>query len=211
MARALLRRLTRRLEPHVDRITHHPWVQRYAPRLAEPDLWHLNRRSSARAVAVGLFSGLIPGPFQVLGAVGLSILFRAHFPLAAITTLYTNPLTIVPLYLVAYQYGGLFIAGEQKVSALHPPEFSWSSGYVMEFMAWMGALGRPLALGLVLLASTLAAGGWIVVRLWWRWHAIRAWQRRARLRAAERGVILPRRISPPAHPQKTPASSSRPR
>ena len=50
-------------------------------------------------MAIGLFSGLIPGPVQVLGAVGLSILFRAHFPLAAITTLYTNPVTIVPLYL----------------------------------------------------------------------------------------------------------------
>ena len=148
MARTLLRRLTRRLEPYVDQITDHPWVKRYAPRLAEPDLWHLNRRSSARAVAVGLFSGLVPGPFQVLSAVGLSILFRAHFPLAAITTLYTNPLTIVPLYLVAYQYGGLFVAGDQKISALHPPEFDWSTDYAMQFMAWMGSLGKPLAVGL---------------------------------------------------------------
>src|SRR5690349_16918815 len=132
MARTLLRRLTRRLEPYVDRITEHPWVQRYAPRLADPDLWHLNRRSSARAVAIGLFSGLIPGPFQVLGAVGLSIVFRAYLPLAAITTLYTNPFTIVPLYVVAYQYGQLLIPGE-STSMLHPPTFDWSPAYVMEF------------------------------------------------------------------------------
>lgn len=182
MARTLLRRLTRRLEPYVDQITAHPWVQRYAPRLAEPDLWHLNRRSSARAVAVGLFSGLVPGPFQVLSAVGLSILFRAHFPLAAITTLYTNPLTIVPLYVVAYQYGGLFVAGDQKISALHPPEFDWTADYAMQFMAWMGSLGKPLAVGLVLLALTLAALGWLVVRLSWRCHVVWAWQRRQRKR-----------------------------
>lgn len=183
MAQAFLRRLTRRLEPYVDQITDNPWVQRYAPRLADPDLWHLNRRSSARAVAIGLFSGLIPGPVQVIGAVGLSILFRAHFPLAAITTLYTNPLTIVPLYLVAYQYGGLFIPGEQ-VSALHPPAFSFSPAYLMDLVQWMGQLGKPLALGLGLLALTLAAIGWIAVRVSWRCHTVWAWRRRARLRHA---------------------------
>ena len=41
------------------------------PRLADPVRWHLARRSPARAVAVGLFSGLIPGPFQVIGSVAL--------------------------------------------------------------------------------------------------------------------------------------------
>jgi uncharacterized protein (DUF2062 family) len=183
MARHLLRRLTRRLEPYVDEITENPWVRRYAPALTEPDLWHLNRRSSARAVAIGLFSGLIPGPVQVLGAIGLSILFRAHFPLAAITTLYTNPITIVPLYVVAYQYGELFIPGA-KVAELHPPPFSWSPHYVLEVMQWMGQLGKPLALGLALLALTLAALGWITVRLGWRCHTVWAWRRRARLRHA---------------------------
>ena len=180
MAQNPLRRLTRRLEPYVDRITRHPWVQRYAPRLAEPDLWHRNRRSSARAVAIGLFSGLIPGPFQVIGSVGLSILFRAHFPLAAITTLYTNPVTIVPLYVVAYQYGGLFIPGDNP--PLHPPAFVWSPEYIMQLIHWMGQLGKPLALGLALLALTLAALGWITVRLSWRCHTVWAWRRRARLR-----------------------------
>jgi uncharacterized protein len=188
MARNLLRHLNRRLEPYVDRITDHPWVQRYAPRLADPDLWHLNRRSSARAVAIGLFSGLIPGPVQVIGAIGLSILFRAHFPLAAITTLYTNPVTIVPLYLVAYQYGGLFIPGEQ-VSALHPPAFTLSPDYIMQLIHWMGQLGKPLALGLALLALTLAALGWITVRISWRCHTVWAWRRRARLRHAATLIV----------------------
>jgi len=182
MSRRLLRRLTRRLEPTVDRITEHPWIRRYAPRLADPDLWHLNRRSSARAVAIGLFSGLVPGPFQVLSAVGLSILWRAHFPLAAITTLYTNPFTIVPLYIIAYQYGGLFLTGEPGVSALNPPPFSWSADYMGAVVAWMGELGRPLALGIVLLALTLAMIGFVAVRLGWRCHTVWAWRRRARLR-----------------------------
>jgi uncharacterized protein (DUF2062 family) len=183
MARTQLRRLTRRLEPYVDQVTEHPWIRKHAPRLAEPDLWHLNRRSSARAVAIGLFAGLIPGPFQVLGAVGLSILLRANFPLAAITTLYTNPLTIVPLYVLAYQYGALFVNGDPGVSMLSPPEFSLAPAYVVDVIAWMGQLGKPLAVGMLLLSLTLACVGWLVVRIAWRCQTVWAWQRRARLRA----------------------------
>jgi len=183
MARTLLRQLTRRLEPYVDRVTEHPWVCRYAPRLADPDLWHLNRRSSARAVAIGLFAGLIPGPFQVIGAVVLSILLRAYFPLAAITTLYTNPVTIVPLYLVAYEYGALFLDGDPALSALSPPAFSLSPAYAADLAHWALALGKPLAIGVPLLALTLAAVGYVTVRLAWRWQTVSQWQRRARVRA----------------------------
>jgi len=184
MARHLFKRLTRRLEPFVDDVTNNPWIKRHAPRLAEPDLWHLNRRSTARAVAIGLFSGLIPGPLQVLGSVGLSILFRANFPLAAITTLYTNPLTIVPLYLVAYEYGSLFYPGSNSLKDIAPPSFNWSSSFIGDLALWMGQLGKPLLLGVVLLAMTLSLVGWIVVRLGWRWHVVHAWRKRARLRAA---------------------------
>jgi uncharacterized protein (DUF2062 family) len=184
MARHLLRRLTRRLEPFVADIVGHPWVRTYAPRLADPDLWHLNRRSTARAVAVGLFSGLIPGPFQVIGSVLLSIGLRANFPLAAITTLYTNPFTIVPLYLVAYEYGTLFVHGAGHAIPRPPPDFVWSTEYFHLVVAWMGQLGKPLAVGVLMLALTLALVGWIVVRVGWRCHAVWAWRRRARLRAA---------------------------
>ncbi len=181
MPRRLIKQLTRRLEPFIDEVTHHPWVLRYAPRLADPDLWHLNRRSTARAVAIGLFAGLVPGPLQVLAAIGLSMLFRANFPLAAITTLYTNPLTIVPLYLLAWQYGGLFLDDHANTVPL-APAFTWSPAYLGDIIDWAAKLGKPLALGLPLLALTLATVGWIVVRIGWRWHAVHAWRKRRRLR-----------------------------
>jgi uncharacterized protein (DUF2062 family) len=184
MARHLFKRLTHRLEPYVKDITTNPWIRHHAPRLAEPDLWHLNRRSTARAVAIGLFAGLIPGPLQILGSVGLSIAFRANFPLAAITTLYTNPVTIVPLYLLAYEYGSLFFPGSNGLADIAPPRFNWTSSFIGDLALWMGQLGKPLALGVVLLAVTLAAVGWAVVRLGWRWHVVHAWKKRARQRAA---------------------------
>lgn len=72
MLRRPLARLTGRLQPAIGRITSNPRVRRYWPALAVPDLRHLNRRSVACAVAVGLFCGLIPGPLQVPGALGES-------------------------------------------------------------------------------------------------------------------------------------------
>ncbi|MEP7328940.1 MAG: DUF2062 domain-containing protein [Betaproteobacteria bacterium] len=184
MPRRLFNRLTSRLQPAVDKVTSNPWVQRYLPSLADPDLWHLNRRSAARAVAVGLFCGLIPGPLQIAAAILLCMTIRANFPVAVITTLYTNPLTIVPLYVVAYEYGSLFFPGAAPASQLAMPPSTGLMDFAPALFHWMTQLGKPLALGLVLLAVTLAAIGWVVVRVGWRCHTVWTWRRRARLRAA---------------------------
>jgi uncharacterized protein len=183
MLRQALRQWIEGLKPSVEKITRHPWVVRYIPALSDPDLWHLNRRSTARGIAVGLFCGLIPGPVQVAGAIGLSLLWRANFPLAAITTLYTNPLTIVPLYLVAYEYGRLFFPGAPHAVSVMPPSYTGIANYLPTLLAWMTELGKPLALGLVLLATTLAAIGFATVRLAWRCHVVASWRKRARLRS----------------------------
>ena len=68
MPRQALKQWIERLKPSVEKITRHPWVVRHVPALSDPDLWHLNRRSTSRGVAVGLLCGLIPGPIQVAGA-----------------------------------------------------------------------------------------------------------------------------------------------
>ncbi len=183
MLRRHFARWTHRLRPAVDRITANPTIQRYFPALADPDLWHLNRRSAARAVAVGLFCGLIPGPLQALGAILCCLVIRANFPLAIVTTLYTNPFTIVPLYVVAYEYGRLFFPDAPATVHFALPADGGLLAWFPALLDWMKDLGKPLAVGLLLLALTLAGAGWAIVRLLWRWHAVHAWRRRARLRA----------------------------
>ncbi len=183
MLRRHFARLTDRLQPAIDRITSNPWVQKYIPALADPDLWHVNRRSAARAVAIGLFCGLIPGPLQALAAIGACLVIRGNFPIAVVTTFYTNPLTIVPLYAVAYELGRLFLPGATPGVAWSLPPGAGVAEWVPALLQWMTQLGKPLALGLPLLAVVLAALGWVAVRLAWRCHAVWAWQRRARLRA----------------------------
>jgi hypothetical protein len=48
----------------------------------------------------------------------------------------------------------------------------------------MLSLGKPLALGLVALALTLALAGYVLARVAWRIHVTLAWRARARRRAS---------------------------
>ncbi len=146
--------------------------------LQHPNLWHLNRRSVSGGVAVGMFCGLIPGPLQMLGAALVAIPLRVNLPVALITTLYTNPFTIVPLYLFAYWLGTLITGGGSAMT--DPPEFSWShiGDWIHALVDWSLALGRPLMVGLVALALALAALGWIAVQVGWRAWVIVQWRRR---------------------------------
>jgi uncharacterized protein (DUF2062 family) len=124
----------------------------------------------AVGVAVGLFSGLVPGPLQMLTAAILAIPLRVNLPVALLATLYTNPFTIVPLYLFAYWIGSLLVGGAAGPMT-EPPAFSWShiGAWVGALADWALALGRPLAIGLVTLQcrSRRSAG--------WRYGCWRAW------------------------------------
>jgi uncharacterized protein len=135
--------------------------------------------------ATGLFCGLIPGPLQMLGAGILAVLFRVNLPVALLATLFTNPITIVPLYLIAYQIGSLVLGAAGGPPPPPPPSFSFTAlGESMRALAqWAASLGAPLALGVFLLACLLAAGGYAAVRLAWSAYLRRAWARRRSRRA----------------------------
>ena len=50
--------------------------------------------------------------------------------------------------------------------------------------AWILSLGKPLVIGLVALASTLAVLGYVAVQVAWRAYVVAAWRARARRRKA---------------------------
>lgn len=179
-----MRRLLKRYLPDHETIRRNPWLRPFENSLLHPRLWHLNRRSAAGAVAAGLFCGLIPGPFQMPGAALCAILFRANLPLALVVTLYSNPFTIVPLYLLAYQTGRLLIG--DTAGFLLPPTFSFAEfGAWTEAMhTWMLAVARPFAVGLIVLADALALAGYLLTRGAWRLYLVRHWHRRRRRTAS---------------------------
>lgn len=175
----MVRKHLKRFLPDHQALIGNRWLAPFAGTLLHPRLWHLNRHSAAGGVAVGLFCGLIPGPFQMLGAAILATLFRVNLPLALVTTLYTNPLTIVPLYFVAYHLGRLVLL-RQGGAFVAPPEPGDGGmlAWVGALGDWLLALGEPLALGLVCLGLLLALAGYGIVRTAWRAYLLYAWRRR---------------------------------
>jgi len=181
-----MRKYLKRKLPDPESIRANRWLRPLSGTLLHPRLWHLNRHSAAGAVAVGMLCGLIPGPFQMLGAALCCVIFRVNLPLALVTTLYTNPFTIVPLYLAGFTIGQWFL-GDGRVFTPPPEMGSLGFGaWLQSLLEWMLGLGAPLALGLLMLGSALAIIGYLAVRLLWRWHLARAWQARQSTRTGRR-------------------------
>jgi len=172
------RRWLKRVLPDVEKYRDTQVARFLGPRFFHPAVWHLSRRSVAGGVAIGLFCGLIPGPLQMLGGALCAIWFKRNLPVALVTTLYTNPLTIIPLYLLAYQLGA-FVIGP-STDAVPVPVLSGASPvqWAEAISAWSMSLGKPLLVGVPLLAATLAAAGFMVVYGAWSLYLRWMWVKR---------------------------------
>jgi hypothetical protein len=167
--------------PAPEVLANNRWLKPFAHRLAEPALWHLNRRSVERGVALGLFIGLIVPLGQTPVAALLAVSVRANVIVAAAATLITNPLTFPAIYYAAYRLGSHVVpAGSTGRS---PAD---AAGGLSRGLAWLADASLPTAVGLLLFAVTSAAAGFAIVRHVWRWWVRRGWQRRRSIRSRRR-------------------------
>jgi len=182
------RKFFRRFLPSHDSIRQNRHIARFGPWLQHHNLWHLHRHSVAGGVAIGMFAGLIPGsnPVQFTAAALLAVVFRVNLPLAVIVTLYSNPFTIVPLYYIAFKLGQLVLL--ESNGGLPPLAFALEGKGVMEWLPaaldWLVSVGRPLVIGLPLLAVLLAVAGYFLVNETWQLRVRYAWRKRRQRRAA---------------------------
>ena len=174
-----LRRWLRGLEPQVRGRLQGSWLARFQPWLEQRAMFRFQRQPLARGVAAGMFCGLIPGPLQIPGTVLVCAWLRGNIVAGGVATFYTNPLTTVPLYALAFYLGALVMPGEQTL-----PEWgSVSSGgdfSVQALAAWMQALGAPLLVGLPALAALRAGLGYVAVQRMWLTPALQRKRRWAR-------------------------------
>jgi len=179
------RKYFRKFLPSHQSIRENRLIRLFGPVLHRPNLWHLHRRSVAGGVAVGLFTGLFPGPVQMLSAAIGAVIFRVNLPVAVFTTFYTNPFTFVPLYFVAYKIGS-FVTGQSNNMPDLRAELK-AEGMLDWFPAlfhWVASMGKPLLIGVPILGVVLALGGYFLVRGLWRLHVVLQWRRRGRKRHA---------------------------
>jgi uncharacterized protein (DUF2062 family) len=175
----MLRRRLQRWIPKPETVRANPSLRWLGPLLERPWLWQLSRRRVAAGAAIGIFFGFLIPVAQILLAAGAAILMRANLPVAAVSTLITNPFTFAPVYVAAY-YTGSAVLGEtpdEKAVAV----LAEGAGSLLDKAA---DIGKPWAVGLVTFAVCGAAITWVVVNVGWiaavRWRRWRGTRRAAR-------------------------------
>ncbi|MFQ5549474.1 MAG: DUF2062 domain-containing protein [Woeseia sp.] len=128
--------------------------------LHNPAYWGIRRKTVVPGFSMGLFIAFLPFPAHTAIAVLLALILYVSVPAAVIGSLLSNPLTMVPMYLLAYRVG-VFLLGFEAVP--FEPELSWAwltDGFVT---VW-----QPLLLGCVLLGAFASLIGFIGLDLLWR-------------------------------------------
>lgn len=150
-------------------------------------LWQFNRRSVAGGLAVGLFFGILIPFAQILLAAVAAVMLRVNLPVAAFSTLVSNPFTFPPLYYIAYRIGEFLTGGqapvpeetiESEVKVRIVDQQADVSGWFSNLLDWMQSVGQSLAIGLSVMAIVSAVAGYFIVIGLWRLHTTVRWRRR---------------------------------
>jgi uncharacterized protein (DUF2062 family) len=137
--------------------------------LDRPWLWRFNRRGVALGAALGVFFGFMIPVAQIFASALFALLLRANLPVAAVSTLVSNPLTYGPIFVLAYRTGAA-ILGEAPDAAREAAMEKEAEQPRTDPQTWgerFGAIGRPLVLGLAVFAVVGGTATWVLVNLVW--------------------------------------------
>jgi len=145
--------------PSHTRVKQHKHLRIFGDVLHEPNLWHVNRRSMAGAVAVGLFFAWVPMPTQMLMAAAAAIMFRTNMALSVALVWISNPFTIPPMFYFAYLVG-TWVIGEPPQDFAFQLSFEWLADELAS--SWM-----PFLTGCLILATSSSMIGYFAVSQFW--------------------------------------------
>lgn len=148
--------------------------------LHAPNLWHLNRDSVSRALALGLFWAWIPMPFQMIPAAICAIPLRANIGLSVATVWISNPLTMGPIFYASYRVGRILLG-------MGPPDLSFQFNY-RSVAQNLSQIWEPLYAGSVACGILVGFAAYLTVQLLWRWNLRRRWKMRG-LRRRRRATV----------------------
>lgn len=159
------------------------WLRWLGPALHHPRLWHMSRRGLALGMALGFFFGLLVPLAQIPLSAAAAVALRANVPAAVASTLVTNPLTFGPVYYAAWRLGGA-VLGEPAEAPSTPvaedPGGPADAGWWEATKRRILGVGKPLLLGLAILATGVGLSTYFLVSLAWRLSVW--WKRRRRRR-----------------------------
>ena len=153
--------------------------------LTNSEIWHLNRRSAAGAVFIGLFCAFLPLPLQMVVAASLAIATRCNLAISVALVWITNPLTIAPIFYFTYRLGA-WLLNMQLVTETIELNVNW-------IWANLGSIGYPLLFGSLLCGWVAGVTGFFITRILWRVHVIARWKARRERTKKSRELIKQKR------------------
>lgn len=168
--------------PTRDTIHRYRVLRPFAPHLSQPALWRMTRRSVPRAVALGLFVGVIIPVLHTAIAAVLAIPLRANVAITAAFTLVVNPLTIPAIYYAAYRIGSWEL--HHDASLVNPATAERFSSELSRLLFWVHEASGPIAVGVLTIAIGAAVVGYLGSAVAWRSWLGSRWRRRRRARQA---------------------------
>jgi uncharacterized protein len=163
----------RKYLPSAEAVRANAALRWMGPILNRPWLWKANRHTIASGAAIGLFFGVATPIAQIPLAALAAIFMRANLPVAVLCTLISNPLTFVPILVLAYTVGTSVLGVPADASTQ-----AWAT-----FDDWMqnaGDIASPLIAGMLILASVGALVAYSTVHLAWRINSYIVLRRRRR-------------------------------
>lgn len=164
------KKLLKKLFPNLDAMRHNQSLEMFGHAGREPNLWHLNRRSVSRGIALGLFCAFVPIPGQMILAAALAIIVRANIPLAVIFVWVSNPITMPALFFTAYKFGTILLGVD-----LQPFQFEFSLNWLFTELQdrW-----QPFLVGCISFGALVSAVAYVIVQVYWRSYVSNVWQKR---------------------------------
>lgn len=123
----------------------------------------------ALGAALGVFFGFLIPVAQILFSALFALVLRANLPVAAVSTLVSNPLTYAPIFVLAHRTGAALLgeAADPRQAATVAQEATRSRADPQTWGERFGAIGKSLALGLAVFAVCGAVATWVLVNLLW--------------------------------------------
>lgn len=116
----------------------------FGKKIFDKVLWKSDKNSIAGGLALGLFIAFTPTiPFQMLLAGCGAFYLRVNLPITLIAVWVTNPLTVVPIYMLAWKIGKYIVINVAIVQeALELYSLKSKSGRIIQqaIYLWTGSL-----------------------------------------------------------------------
>ena len=156
-----------RLVPTREQLEANRWVKPHAKHVLRSDLWRFNRRSVPRAIALGLFVGIMIPFAHFAAAAVLAVFVRANIPIALAATFVGFPAFLPVIWLIADRIGSWLLRID-ALSVVAPVTQTIQAHDIDHLLAMLTHEGPAVAFGMFVMASVLAATGYLASSLFWR-------------------------------------------